>query len=168
MARYVIDAPTLLQLIADDVEVHGSHQLVAPNVIRTEALTLLLAAVRRGDMTEPSALAQHERMTVLKMRLLGDRVSRRTAWKVATEQNWGTSSPLSTSRCACCRLTHSSRSITQWRAGRPASCRWPPTLHCSQTRDGQLGFPRSQGYRACSRRSISWSSARTRRRWRSK
>jgi hypothetical protein len=39
-------------------------------------------------MTEHAALAQHERMTALKMRLLGDRVSRRTAWKVATEQNW--------------------------------------------------------------------------------
>ena len=88
MARYVIDAPTLLQLVADDAQVHPSHQLVAPNAIRTEALARLLAAVRRGDVTEHAALAQHERMTTLKIRLLGDRVSRRTAWKVAMRQNW--------------------------------------------------------------------------------
>lgn len=30
----------------------------------------------------------HERMTQLKMRLLGDRVSRRTAWRIARERDW--------------------------------------------------------------------------------
>lgn len=83
MARYVIDAPTLLHLVADEVEVSSEHQLVAPNLIRSQALALLLAAVRRGDITEEVALHRHERITELKMRLLGDRVSRRTAWKIA-------------------------------------------------------------------------------------
>ena len=32
----------------------------------------------------------HERMTELKIRLLGDRVSRRTAWRIALEQNLDT------------------------------------------------------------------------------
>ena len=36
------------------------------------------------------ALARHERLTQLKMRLLGDRVSRRTAWKIAREHGWET------------------------------------------------------------------------------
>lgn len=65
MARYVIDAPTLLQLVADGVEVARSHQLVAPNAIRTEALALLLAAVRRGDLTEHAALAEHVAVCML-------------------------------------------------------------------------------------------------------
>jgi predicted nucleic acid-binding protein len=46
--------------------------------------------VRRGDLTERLALERHERLTELKMRLLGDRVSRRTAWKIACEQGWDT------------------------------------------------------------------------------
>jgi predicted nucleic acid-binding protein len=90
MPRYVIDAPTLVHLITEDVAIHPQHQLVAPNLIRSEALALLFAAVHRGALTEPVALQHHERLTELKMRLLGDRVSRRTAWKIAREQGWGT------------------------------------------------------------------------------
>ena len=86
----MIDAPTLLHLVAESVEVNPDHQLVAPNLIRSQALALLLATVRRGDITEELALERHERLTEMKMRLLGDRVSRRTAWKIAQEQGWET------------------------------------------------------------------------------
>jgi predicted nucleic acid-binding protein len=90
MTRYVIDAPTLLHVVAEGVQVNSRHQLVAPHLIRSQALSLLLEAVRRGDLTEPQALQHHERLTELKMRLLGDRVSRRTAWKIARDQGWNT------------------------------------------------------------------------------
>lgn len=90
MARYVIDAPTLLHLVAADVAVNSAHRLVAPNLIRSQALSLLLAAVRSGEITEEVALQRHERLTELKMRLLGDRVSRRTAWKIARQHGWET------------------------------------------------------------------------------
>ena len=90
MARYVIDAPTLLHLVAGRTNVSREHQLVAPNLIRSQALSLLLASVRQGDISEAEALERHERLTELKMRLLGDRVSRRTAWKIAREQDWET------------------------------------------------------------------------------
>jgi predicted nucleic acid-binding protein len=90
MSRYVIDAPTLLHLVAGGVQVSPRHQIVAPNLIRSQALSLLLEAVRRGDLTEDLALQHHERFTELKMRLLGDRVSRRTAWRIAREQGWET------------------------------------------------------------------------------
>jgi predicted nucleic acid-binding protein len=88
MTRYVIDAPTLLHLIDERVPVHPDHQLVAPNSIRSEALNLLLSDVRRGARSEAEALERHERMTEVKMRLLGDRVSRRTAWQIAREHDW--------------------------------------------------------------------------------
>ncbi len=88
VARYVIDAVTLLHLVAEDVQVGPEHQLVAPSTIRSQALSLLLQAVARGDLTEEVALLRHERLTTLKMRLLGDRVSRRVAWTIAREQNW--------------------------------------------------------------------------------
>jgi predicted nucleic acid-binding protein len=90
MARYVIDAPTLLHLVAEGVDVNPSHRLVAPNLIRSQALALLLAAVRNGEITEQVALQRHERLTEMKMRLLGDRVSRRTAWQLAREHGWET------------------------------------------------------------------------------
>jgi hypothetical protein len=90
MTRYVIDAPTLLHMVATGVQVSSRHQIVAPNLIRSQALSLLLQAVRLGDLTEEVALQHHERLTELKMRLLGDRVSRRTAWRIAREQDWET------------------------------------------------------------------------------
>lgn len=88
MTRYVIDAPTLLHLVARGVAVNPRHQIVAPSLIRSQALTLLLDAVRRGDLTDAEALAYHERITEMKMRLLGDRMSRKTAFKMARQQGW--------------------------------------------------------------------------------
>ena len=88
MARYVIDAPTLLHLVAQDVRVSPEHRIVAPSMIRSQALSLLLEAVTHGELAEEVALQRHERLTALKMRLLGDRVSRRVAWKIAREQGW--------------------------------------------------------------------------------
>jgi predicted nucleic acid-binding protein len=90
MARYVIDAPTLLHLVDAGIHVVPDHQLVAPNSIRSEALELLLRDVRAGKRTEAAALKAHEQMTEIKMRLLGDRVSRRTAWRLARQHGWDT------------------------------------------------------------------------------
>jgi predicted nucleic acid-binding protein len=90
MARYVIDAPTLLHLVDNDLAVHPGHHLIAPNTIRSEAMLLLLGQVGRNERTDRSALAAHERMTELKMRLLGDRVSRTAAWRIARRQEWDT------------------------------------------------------------------------------
>lgn len=90
MARYVIDAPTLLHLVDAGLRVYPGHQLVAPNSIRSEALELLLQEVRAGKRAEAAALKAHELLTEMKMRLLGDRVSRRTAWQIAREHGWDT------------------------------------------------------------------------------
>ena len=80
MTRFGIDAPTFLRLARGERRPHPSHQLVAPNSLRTRALELLLQEVRAGQLTDDEALQVHERMTELKVRLLGDRVSRRVAW----------------------------------------------------------------------------------------
>lgn len=90
MTRYVIDAPTLLHLVDTDLTVDPSHQLVAPSAIRSQALQLLLADVRAGKRTEKEARALHTAMTELKIRVLGDRMSRWTAWKMAREHDWDT------------------------------------------------------------------------------
>jgi predicted nucleic acid-binding protein len=90
VARYVIDAPTLLHLVDARLHVDPGHQLVAPNSIRSEALELLLRDVRAGKRAETTALQAHERMTEIKMRLLGDRMSRRAAWQLARQHDWDT------------------------------------------------------------------------------
>ena len=51
---------------------------------------MLLRDVRTGKRAEAAALETHERMTGIKIRLLGDRVSRRTAWQFARQHDWDT------------------------------------------------------------------------------
>ena len=88
MARYVIDPAVLVRIALDDLPVSPGHQLVAPNSLRTAALELLLPAVREGRLSDREAGAAHERMTGVRIRLLGDRVSRSTAWRLARERGW--------------------------------------------------------------------------------
>lgn len=90
MTRYVVDARTLLHIVETGVQISPYHQLVAPNTVRSQALSLLFERVGRGELDEAEALRLHERMTEVRMRLLGDRVSRRTAWRIAREQGWDT------------------------------------------------------------------------------
>jgi hypothetical protein len=87
MKRFVIDPAALLHLAQNGYRPDPGHQLVAPNSIRSAALDLLLQGVRDGEITEREALDLHELITALKIRLLGDRVSRGTAWKIAREQD---------------------------------------------------------------------------------
>ena len=90
MTRYAIDAATLVHLVSNGLAVDPSHQLVAPSSLRSQALDLLLQHVRAGELDAREALAMHELITETKVRLLGDRVSRRTAWDIARERDWPT------------------------------------------------------------------------------
>lgn len=90
MARYAVDASTLLHLVDNELRIDHSVQFVAPGSIRSQAMQLLLRDVIDGRRTEEAALQTHERITELKMRLLADRVSRRTAWQIARQHGWDT------------------------------------------------------------------------------
>ena len=63
---------------------------MAPNGLRSQALELLLTQVRAGKMTEKDARKLFDPITETKVRLLGDRMSRRTAWDLAREHDWPT------------------------------------------------------------------------------
>ena len=52
MTRYVVDAATLLHLIETGAHIDSRHQFVAPNLIRSEVLALLLQAVRSGRLSD--------------------------------------------------------------------------------------------------------------------
>ena len=88
MARYTIDAVTLLHVFDQELRLDPQHQLVAPSAVRSDVLQLLLSDVRRGGRSEKDARVVHGWVTELKMRVLGDRMSRGTAWRVALEQGW--------------------------------------------------------------------------------
>lgn len=49
---------------------------------------MLLADVRQGRIDEREALRRHVRITEQKVRLLGDRVTRRIAWDLALANGW--------------------------------------------------------------------------------
>lgn len=85
MTRFVLDAPTLLHVLDAGVPVAPVHQLVAPQLLRSQVLAVLFDAVRRGERTEADALQRLDALAGLKIRLLGDRVSRRVAWRIARE-----------------------------------------------------------------------------------
>jgi hypothetical protein len=93
MTRYVVDAATLPHLIETGAHIDSRHEFVAPNLIRSEVLALLLQAVRSGRLSDDVASRHVDKIAEIKMRLLGDRVSRRTAWRLAREQGWDTTSP---------------------------------------------------------------------------
>ena len=88
MTRFGIDALTALRLTEDDLPVADSHQLVAPNVLRSHVLSHLYRAVRAGELRRDDARARLDRLASLRVRLLGDRVSRAVAWKIAEELDW--------------------------------------------------------------------------------
>ena len=85
MTRYAIDAAVALRLIREDCDADRRHQLVGPSVLRSHALSMLYRAVRNGQITEAMGRQQLGRLAAMKIRLLGDRVSRARAWKIAAE-----------------------------------------------------------------------------------
>ena len=85
MTRFTIDAPTLLRLIRDDAELTAGHSLVGPAALRSDVLSLLYAEVRDGAIDERTARDQLEKLASVKVRLLGDRVSRAVAFKLARQ-----------------------------------------------------------------------------------
>ena len=90
MTRFVIDCETLLAIAAGEIEVAAEHKLVAPTLVRSQALAALYEAARRGEISRDQGLERVTRINSLKVRFLGDKVLQRRAWKVADELGWKT------------------------------------------------------------------------------
>ena len=88
MTRFAIDLPTALRLLEEDVVVPAQHSLVGPNLLRSHALSELYRSVRSGERSPADGRDLLERLAALKIRLLGDRVSRAVAWQVADQLGW--------------------------------------------------------------------------------
>lgn len=89
MTRFVIDAAAGLHLVAEGIEVSPTHSLFAPTLFRSQALSLAHESVARGETLPNVALERLEKLRRIKIRLLGDAVLRRTAWKIADQMEWG-------------------------------------------------------------------------------
>ena len=88
MTRYAIDAAVALRLVRIGSDADKRHQLVGPAVLRSHALSMLYRETRAGLIDEKTGRQQLEGLAGLKIRLLGDRVSRATAWKIAAQLHW--------------------------------------------------------------------------------
>jgi predicted nucleic acid-binding protein len=88
MTRYVIDAAAAIEIARGQGEVAAEHSLVAPSLLRSQVLSILYRAVRAGELSPKEGKVLLDRVTELKIRLLGDRVSRGTAWRIAEELGW--------------------------------------------------------------------------------
>jgi len=92
VTRFVVDCDTLLRIAAGEIKVAAGHQLVAPTLVRSQALAALYEAARRGEITPAEGLERVTRINSLKVRFLGDKVLQRTAWRVADQLGWESTS----------------------------------------------------------------------------
>ncbi|MDQ1545132.1 MAG: hypothetical protein QOH69_36 [Actinomycetota bacterium] len=88
MTRYAIDAITAIRLVREGLTVPDEHQLVAPKSLQTQAMSQLYREVRAGALSEDDARAVLDGITTMRIRLLGDRVSRGRAWRIAEQLDW--------------------------------------------------------------------------------
>jgi predicted nucleic acid-binding protein len=90
VTRFVVDCDTLLRVAAGEIEVAAEHQLVAPTLVRSQALAALYQAARRGEISAEDGRERVRRLNSLKVRFLGDKVLQAQAWKVAEQLGWDT------------------------------------------------------------------------------
>src|SRR6202165_6049376 len=88
MTRFVVDASAVLHLASAGIEVPGKHKLLAPTLLRSQALSALHEAVQRGEVPADVARDHLARIGRMPIRLLGDAVLRRRAWELADQLGW--------------------------------------------------------------------------------
>ncbi|QCR18433.1 type II toxin-antitoxin system VapC family toxin [Agrococcus sp. SGAir0287] len=87
MTRFALDGAALLRLAESDVPLAPGHALVGRGSLRSDAMAIVYRQVRAGERSEAEAKAVLDRVTAIRIRLLGDRVSRATAWSIARDQD---------------------------------------------------------------------------------
>ena len=88
MTRFVVDCGAVLHLASEEIEVPAEHELLAPTLLRSQTLSALHEALHRGEISADLALEQLERIWTMPIRLLGDAVLRRKAWRLAEQLGW--------------------------------------------------------------------------------
>ncbi len=88
MTKFVVDSGAVIHLVREEIDVADTHELLAPTLLRSQTLSTLHEAVQRGEIAADVARDLLERIGRMRIRLLGDAVLRRRAWKIADELGW--------------------------------------------------------------------------------
>lgn len=88
MTRFAIDAAVAVRIVREGLTVADGHQLVGPNLLRSDALALLYRELRDVEMTRGEWRRLLDGLAELRIRLLGDRVTRAVAWDTAVRLGW--------------------------------------------------------------------------------
>ena len=88
MTRFVVDCGAVLHLAGEAIEAAPEHELLAPTLLRSQALSALHEAVHRGELPAEEARERLARINAMPIRLLGDAVLRRRAWELAEQLGW--------------------------------------------------------------------------------
>jgi predicted nucleic acid-binding protein len=88
MTRFVVDCGVVLHLVGEGIDVPAEHELLAPTLMRSQALSVMHEAVHRGEIEPDVARDRLARVQALPIRLLGDAVLRRRAWELADQLGW--------------------------------------------------------------------------------
>jgi predicted nucleic acid-binding protein len=90
VTRFVVDADTLIRIASGEIEVAPAHTLLAPTLVRSQALDALYQAARRGEISPAEGRERVWRFNSMKVRFLGDRALQTQAWKLAEQLGWDT------------------------------------------------------------------------------
>jgi len=88
MTKFVVDAGVVLELASRGATVPKQHQLLAPTLLRSQALSSLHEAVQNNEIAADIARDRLNWIGKLPIRLLGDAVLRRRAWDIADQLGW--------------------------------------------------------------------------------
>jgi predicted nucleic acid-binding protein len=93
MTRFVVDCGVVLRIAEEGLDLPDGHELLAPTLLRSQTLSVLHEQAQRGELPPDMALARLDEITrmitKLPIRLLGDAVLRRNAWRLADQLGWG-------------------------------------------------------------------------------
>jgi predicted nucleic acid-binding protein len=83
MTRFIVDATAVIHLASERIDVADGHELLAPTLLRSQALSMLHEAVHQGEIPADVGRDRLARVGEIKIRYLGDAVLRRRAWDIA-------------------------------------------------------------------------------------
>ena len=88
MTRYVIGPDVAIRLAGDEAEVPDGHHMLAPALLRSQLLSLLYQAVRRGEMTKQDAERRLFYVQGMRIRMHEDYLLQKAAWQAAEQLGW--------------------------------------------------------------------------------
>lgn len=88
MTRYVIGPDVAIHLAGEEAVIPDGHNMLAPPLLRSQMLSLLYQAVRRGEITKEDAERRLFYARGMRIRLYEDHILQNAAWNVADQLGW--------------------------------------------------------------------------------